>query len=143
MSNIEYRISNDEGLARHTNGVRDGERESVVDHPISTASALAPPWTQTNPLVVASPAGAMPEHTSPSRLVVQDPEILPIDYRELQPGRPYITAGHDSWRSIAQSELGDAQRWPEIYYLNRSQIGQLTGTLPTGTQIVLPDRTRQ
>lgn len=52
--------------------------------------------------------------------------------------RVYTVADGDTLYEIARRELGRANRWGEIYQLNRDQLGSDFGYLRPGTQLVIP-----
>jgi nucleoid-associated protein YgaU len=53
------------------------------------------------------------------------------------PPRIYIVQSGDTLSSIAREKLGDANRWPEIFALNRDVISNPDRILP-GQVLVLP-----
>ncbi len=56
-----------------------------------------------------------------------------------QPGtRLYTVADGDTLYEIARRELGRANRWGEIYQLNKDQLGNDFSYLHAGTQLVIP-----
>jgi len=66
------------------------------------------------------------------------PEQVVASY-ELEPRRRlYIVQLGDSLHTIARNELGDARRWPEIYRLNQSRLGNRTENLPADMQLLMP-----
>lgn len=56
------------------------------------------------------------------------------------PGRRvYIVEAGDNLFEIARRELGRADRWAEIYDLNRDKLGDDTNYLAPGTRLTMPD----
>jgi putative chitinase len=53
-------------------------------------------------------------------------------------GGSYTVQPGDSLSAIAERELGDASRWPEIYALNRDLIGADPGMIQVGQELRLP-----
>lgn len=52
--------------------------------------------------------------------------------------RTYTVKPGDSLWSIAQLQLGDGNKWNEIYSLNREAIGNKTELIYAGTKLVMP-----
>src|SRR5690606_34850617 len=64
------------------------------------------------------------------------PQVSTVSH--LRAGRSYVVEEGDSLYTIARYELGDAQRWPEIFQLNRAVLSDDIDFLRPGTQLVLP-----
>ena len=56
----------------------------------------------------------------------------------LQTGPTYVVEEGDTLYDIAKYELGDGQRWPEIFALNQQTLSDDVDYLRPGTQLVLP-----
>lgn len=77
--------------------------------------------------------------------IVQDPDqiapdqilTLPDDTPMQPPPRIYTVRGGDTLSAIASSHLGDADRWPEIFELNRAVLSEPDQIFP-GQLLVLP-----
>ena len=75
-------------------------------------------------------AGRWPEIFVLNRSIIQHPDrispgqvlTLPGDTPMQPPPRIYIVRRGDTLSNIAQRELGDASRWPEIFERNREVI---------------------
>ena len=50
----------------------------------------------------------------------------------------YTVKKDDTLSDIAQEKLGDANRWNEIYKLNKDEIGDDPDTIQPGTKLKLP-----
>jgi nucleoid-associated protein YgaU len=50
----------------------------------------------------------------------------------------YVVEQGDMLFSIATSQLGDGARWPEIYDLNKSIIGNNPALIVSGQQLTIP-----
>ncbi len=57
-----------------------------------------------------------------------------------KPPRTYVVQSGDTLSGIAQKELGNAARWPEIFALNRGVLGDPNLIVP-GQALILPDAT--
>jgi DNA-binding SARP family transcriptional activator len=110
-------------------------RGPVPDHPAAVPTA-APAG--------ADPAGPPLAFTSPAAVVAQAPEPLtaavPRPDPAPAPGRPWTVMVrppargiHDSLWRIADRNLGDGARWPEIYRLNRGRLQ------PDGQRLLSPN----
>jgi nucleoid-associated protein YgaU len=73
----------------------------------------------------------------PDRIFPGQVLILPGDTPMQPPPRIYIVQPGDALSAIAQDELGDADRWPEIFALNRDVISNPDRIFP-GQVLVLP-----
>jgi nucleoid-associated protein YgaU len=58
----------------------------------------------------------------PDRIAPGQALTLPVDTPTQPPPRLYIVRRGDTLSGIAQRELGDASRWPEIFERNREVI---------------------
>jgi nucleoid-associated protein YgaU len=54
--------------------------------------------------------------------------------------RTYVIQPGDSLSVIAQQQLGDGSRWPEIYELNKAVLGDNPNLIHPGQKITLPAR---
>ncbi|MBN1853703.1 MAG: hypothetical protein JW829_13305, partial [Pirellulales bacterium] len=98
-----------------------------------------PSWKeQPEPAPTASASEPSVRSVSHAESYIRSPEILPVDYSQLKPGRKYQVQKGDSLETIAKSELGDPERWPDIHYLNRGSLGLFPTPLQPGIEIVLP-----
>jgi len=52
--------------------------------------------------------------------------------------KTYTVESGDNLSAIAQQELGDANRWREIYELNKDVIGDDPDLIQPGTELKLP-----
>ena len=52
--------------------------------------------------------------------------------------KTYTVDSGDSLSAIAQQELGDANRWREIYELNKDVIGDNADLIQPGMELKLP-----
>ena len=50
----------------------------------------------------------------------------------------YTVKGDDTLSGIAEDKLGDANRWNEIYKLNKDEIGDDPDVIQPGTKLKLP-----
>ena len=68
------------------------------------------------------------------------PQAGPLDGLpgDVQPPRVHAVMPGESLRSIAQRELGDESRWPELYVYNRDRIGSDPKRLRPGVPLNLP-----
>jgi nucleoid-associated protein YgaU len=53
--------------------------------------------------------------------------------------KTYTVDSGDNLSAIAQQELGDANRWREIYDLNKDVIGKNPDLIQPGMELKLPD----
>jgi nucleoid-associated protein YgaU len=95
-------------------------RQTATIETSSPPAEIVPSATETQ-----KPPGAKPPKTIRNRT-----EMPRMRLYEVKPG--------DRYASIAQSQLGDRNRWKEIYELNKDQIPDPT-KIRTGTKIRLPD----
>jgi nucleoid-associated protein YgaU len=90
-------------------------------------------------------ASRRPEIFVLNRSIIQHPDrispgqvlTLPGDIPMQPPPRIYIVRRGDTLSSIAQRELGDASRWPEIFERNRDVISDPDRIFPDQA-LVLP-----
>ena len=73
-----------------------------------------------------------PDRISPGQVLT-----LPVDTPTQPPPRLYIVRRGDTLSGIAQRELGDASRWPEIFELNGEVISD-PDRIFSGQVLVLP-----
>ncbi len=66
------------------------------------------------------------------------PTVRNVSISALRGGRTYMVEEGDTLFDIAKYELGDGQRWPEIFQLNRDVLSDDIDYLKPGTQLVLP-----
>lgn len=52
--------------------------------------------------------------------------------------RTYIVKSGDSLSHIAQSEMGDAKRWPELYAANKDAVGANPDLIHPGLELKIP-----
>jgi nucleoid-associated protein YgaU len=91
-------------------------------------------------------ASRWPEIFVLNRGIVRDPNkivpgqvlLLPGDTPMHPPPRLYTVRSGDSLSGIAQQQLGEASRWPEIFDLNREVITDPDRIFP-GQVLVLPN----
>lgn len=53
--------------------------------------------------------------------------------------KSYTIKGGDTLSDIAQEQLGDANRWKEIYEMNKDVIGDNPDTIHPGKKLKLPE----
>jgi nucleoid-associated protein YgaU len=116
--------------------------------------ALAEVNRQNNPQVDRLEVGAMLIAPAAEDLQKKYPELCPkpshrrapanrlssVSMQGNVPGRRvYIVEPGDNLFEIARRELGRADRWAEIYDLNRDKLGDDTNYLAPGTRLTMPD----
>lgn len=110
-----------------------------------TGTASAPPPAAPPPPSSSTPAqppAATPSHATPG----PDPKPAPAPAAKPAsppappppPPRTYTVVQGDSLSGIAQSQLGDGNRWPEIYDLNKPTIGPDPNVIQVGMVLTLP-----
>ena len=52
--------------------------------------------------------------------------------------RTYIVKSGDTLSDIAQSEMGDAKRWPELYEANKDAVGKNPDLIHPGLELMIP-----
>ena len=52
--------------------------------------------------------------------------------------RTYIVKSGDNLSDIAQSEMGDANRWPELYEANKDAVGKNPDLIHPGLELKIP-----
>lgn len=52
--------------------------------------------------------------------------------------RTYTVKSGDSLSAIAQSEMGDAKRWPELYEANKDAVGKNPDLIHPGLELKIP-----
>jgi nucleoid-associated protein YgaU len=52
--------------------------------------------------------------------------------------RTYIVKSGDTLSDIAQSEMGDAKRWPELYEANKDAVGKNPDLIHPGLELRIP-----
>lgn len=52
--------------------------------------------------------------------------------------RTYTVKSGDSLSAIAQSEMGDAKRWPELYAANKDAVGKNPDLIHPGLELKIP-----
>jgi nucleoid-associated protein YgaU len=77
-----------------------------------------------------------PDRISPGQVLT-----LPGDTPMQPPPRIYVVRRGDTLSAIAQRELGNASRWPEIFERNRDVISDPTGSSPTRSSSCRPETT--
>lgn len=75
--------------------------------------------------------------TKPGTPMMQTVSTLP------RSGRTYVVEEGDTLYDIAKYELGDGQRWPELFQLNRAVLGDDIDYLKPGTTLALPATAEQ
>ncbi len=53
--------------------------------------------------------------------------------------RTYTVKAGDTLSDIAQSEMGDAKRWPELYAANKEAVGNNPDMIHPGLELKIPD----
>jgi nucleoid-associated protein YgaU len=53
--------------------------------------------------------------------------------------KTYTVKAGDSLSDIAQSEMGDADRWPELYAANKDAVGDNPDMIHPGLVLTIPD----
>lgn len=53
--------------------------------------------------------------------------------------RTYTVKPGDTLSDIAQAEMGDANRWPELYAANKDAVGANPDMIHPGLTLVIPD----
>ena len=53
--------------------------------------------------------------------------------------RTYTVKAGDTLSDIAQSEMGDAKRWPELYAANKDAVGGNPDMIHPGLELKIPD----
>ena len=116
------------GVANPLRGHADAVRS---DRPAAAAGRVGTPAE-----TIQRTAGVTPSRLPPA--IPGKPEVLPLNHTSLRPGEKYLVEEGDTLAIIAQFELGDANRWPEILYLNRELLKRADAPPRPGTWIVLP-----
>ncbi|HJW49256.1 MAG TPA: LysM peptidoglycan-binding domain-containing protein [Candidatus Limnocylindria bacterium] len=52
--------------------------------------------------------------------------------------RTYTVKAGDSLSAIAESEMGDAKRWPELYAANKDAVGKNPDLIHPGLELKIP-----
>lgn len=52
--------------------------------------------------------------------------------------RTYTVKSGDSLSAIAESEMGDAKRWPELYEANKEAVGKNPDLIHPGLELKIP-----
>jgi nucleoid-associated protein YgaU len=52
--------------------------------------------------------------------------------------RTYIVKSGDTLSGIAESEMGDAKRWPELYAANKEAVGKNPDLIHPGLELRIP-----
>jgi nucleoid-associated protein YgaU len=52
--------------------------------------------------------------------------------------RTYIVKSGDTLSDIAQTEMGDAKRWPELYEANKDAVGKNPDLIHPGLELKIP-----
>lgn len=53
--------------------------------------------------------------------------------------RTYTVKPGDTLSGIAESEMGDAKRWPELYAANKDAVGKNPDMIHPGLELTIPD----
>jgi nucleoid-associated protein YgaU len=53
--------------------------------------------------------------------------------------KTYTVKAGDTLSDIAQSEMGDANRWPELYKANKEAVGDNPDMIHPGLELTIPD----
>ena len=53
--------------------------------------------------------------------------------------KTYTVKSGDTLSDIAQSEMGDANRWPELYAANKEAVGKNPDLIHPGLELKIPD----
>lgn len=90
------------------------------------------------------PAGQRLEIPSVETLRELFPEDVPNDTSSTEVARlrPYRTKRGDTALSVAQSQLGDASRWTEVFRLNQRAVASPDALLPEHYELKLPPAPR-
>jgi nucleoid-associated protein YgaU len=122
--------------------VLTGSRADSASRTVPPATPVAPasPASSSDPAAPTTPATpartATPE-TSPAPAAPATP-VSPTRPAASTGARTHTVGRDESLTRIAQRELGDANRWREIYELNRGVIGADPNRLFPGTKLQLP-----
>ena len=85
-----------------------------------------------------SPAdSSTPDYAPKEYHVIPGSEIHAPD--EIKAEKSYTVKGGDNLSDIAQEQLGDANRWKEIYKLNKDLIGDNPDLIQPGMKLKLPE----
>lgn len=101
--------------------------------PVAVEPAPAPP-----PPAEPAPTAPPPVEPAPEPVAAPEPPPEPVANVPAEPRETYTVRPGDSLSAIAQRVLGDGNRWPEIYDLNREVIGANPGLIHPGQVLVLP-----
>jgi len=52
--------------------------------------------------------------------------------------KTYTVKSGDTLSGIAQSEMGDAKRWPELYEANKDAVGKNPDLIHPGLELKIP-----
>ena len=52
--------------------------------------------------------------------------------------RTYVVKSGDTLSDIAQAEMGDAKRWPELYEANNDAVGKNSDLIHPGLELRIP-----
>lgn len=88
--------------------------------------------TSSGTATASTSAQPQPPAASPTRTVPAVP-----------PARAYTVKAGEGWFSLAQKFLGDANRWPELYELNKERVPADINLLRAGTVIELPNQAKK
>jgi nucleoid-associated protein YgaU len=86
----------------------------------------------------------MPDETKPD-YAPKNYEMPKMDFSDANLEKPptktktYTVDSGDNLSAIAKQELGDANRWREIYELNKDVIGDNPDLIQPGMELKLPD----
>lgn len=126
------------GLIAKANPDRDprrlniGMKIKIPAAPATTAGttvASPPPAAITTPKPLAA-TPAVPHRVAPREVL----QPVPAD-------RAYTVKGGEGWEELAKRYLGNSQRWPELYELNKERVTRNPHRLRAGTVIELPTAT--
>jgi nucleoid-associated protein YgaU len=81
---------------------------------------------------------AQPRPNPPPRPDPHRPDPHPAGHANAAPPKLYKVRRGDTLSGIAEQQLGDANRWPEIFRLNRDIISDPDRITPGQVLVILP-----
>jgi len=103
-------------------------------HPLG-AGADAPIWRAAMAKDMDAKETGSPDYKPREYKVIEGSEKSAPDAAE---PKTYTIKGGDTLSDIAQEQLGDANRWNEIYAMNKDVIGDDPDLIHPGTKLKLP-----
>lgn len=104
-----------------------GSKIKIPPAPVAAVASATPPVIATPAATTAQPLTAV---TAPKK-VAEPPPPVPAD-------RAYKVQPGESWNDLGKKFLGDAQRWPELYELNKERVPRNPRNLRPGVTIEVP-----